>query len=351
MKNLFNTVIGKITKKDDSAKSKSSATEILSRGDLSQYMDKLILTDLQDMVIILIQIDDFNNMFKKYGKKFTSDILKSITTEITTKGKDNHLMTQWSDEELILVCPASSLEESTGTAKRIRYSLQRQKWKKNINVSCSTAIAEVAEEPLHQLVSRLQKALNKPGINKHFVAKAKPKKVIESSKEGEVETEKATYTELDIKAMTCDSTGALNQDGVQIFLQQMSKDALKEMSVVFIDVAQFASAEASQGKKLSELVSKQFIDKMNHICTEEIVARWSATEYLLLCPKTTPRQASSLADNIRQIISQNIWSESMTLKCKTEVYDSNFNQISSQEMEISAEDERIIDGINQVSAA
>lgn len=316
--------------------------DLLNHRAVNHFIKKVPPKTLEKMTVIAVKIENLTEISNQYGKPVLNDIAQKLILEIKQKSRSIDLLGKWNEGEYLLICPNSNIERATGVATELKSAILNRTWLQAINISCST---KAYNEGLSNLSS--------------FIGKTIPPKDLEENKvtvKHETEMPKAkqkTTEELDLNIMTCASTGALNQTGIQIFLKQTSPEALLQMSVVFIDVTQMASIENTQGKTQVESLSKQFVNKINQTCANGIITRWSASEYLLLCPKTTLTEATELANKIEVEIEHNDFSEGITLTCNTEVYDSRWHEavIEKEEAEVVVDEEIMLDNVTQISAA
>ena len=177
MKTLFRKIFKKTPKKDDSIDNKTAVTQIYNRSALNRHLDTLVPSELQEMTIILIRLDHFEAHSKQYGKKVANAILKNFNLEVTNAATENKMVAQWNEQSLILACPETSIEQATIIAKRVKRNIQDKTWKKNVKANCSISIAEIADEPLYSLISRIQSKIDKQRGNSFFVDKVKLKQL------------------------------------------------------------------------------------------------------------------------------------------------------------------------------
>lgn len=502
MKNLFSAIFEKMTKKDDS---EMNNKRIFKRSNFNRYLDSFTPSELEEMTLIVIKLDNYDGIIDQRGKRIAKTILEDFHSEMLSAASNEQLVSQWSEQELILSCPHTSIGQAINIAKRIKNLIQSKTWKDNFKTTTSIGISELAEEPLYKFISRLQNTLHNQGINTLFVDNEKPKKsplplkksatnnkicavtgglnyesftkylttlspatrqemsIIfidianledltnkyglekadkisryvaqeiaktselngtlgalnkklfllmspnTSTNQGKViateiktaienrtwltaidiqigfdafDAKKSTFMpaatsqsssekntksastsktkneqalEFNTATMTCASTGALNQLGLKTFLQQSNSALLQEMSVIFIDITQSPTADASTSKVITEAVSQQFVENINQISVNGIIARFNPNKYLLLCPKTALTEATAQATEIRATVKGNHLSNETSLLCQTEVYDSNWQDQVAQVIEtshnIAAEETFEHDNVSRISAA
>ncbi len=131
----------------------------LNRIGLRKCFDQIAPTDLQHLSIICLNIDHFDNLLSNYGAKVADQVLQQFVSNINDSCRSSDAVVRWSDEEFLLVCPDTKLDQAVDLAEKIRTNISDAKWPRNIKLSCSSGVAQMDDEDLNDLISRANRAL------------------------------------------------------------------------------------------------------------------------------------------------------------------------------------------------
>lgn len=131
----------------------------LNRIGLRKCFDQLPPTDLQHLSLIFLNIDFFENISSKYGPQVADEILHQFVSNINDTCRSSDTVVRWSTEEFLLVCPDTKLAQAVDVADKIRNCIQEAKWPNNIELTCSSGVAQMYDEDLNDLIARANKAL------------------------------------------------------------------------------------------------------------------------------------------------------------------------------------------------
>ncbi|ALO34649.1 diguanylate cyclase [Colwellia sp. MT41] len=136
-------------------------TGALNRIGLRKCFDQLAPTDLQNLSIIFFNLDDFSDLYPKYGQQMVDKLLQQFVKQINSSCRSSDTIARWNSEEFLLVCPDTSLAQAMAVADKIRASILATAWPNDIQLSCSSGVAQMHDEDLNDLIARANKALYK----------------------------------------------------------------------------------------------------------------------------------------------------------------------------------------------
>ncbi len=131
----------------------------LNRIGLRKCFDQLAPTDLQNLSLIFLNIDYFEKITGRYGQQLENEILLRFVKEINAICRSSDTVIRWNEEEFLLVCPDTKLEQAVDVAEKIRASISDAKWPNGIKLSCSSGVAQMYDEDLNDLIARANRAL------------------------------------------------------------------------------------------------------------------------------------------------------------------------------------------------
>lgn len=134
-------------------------TGALNRIGLRKCFDKLTPSDLKNLSLIFLNIDHFENMNANYGKQVTNKVLQQLVQQINATCRTSDTIIRWDNEEFLLVCPDTKLAQAVGVVDKIKLSIKDAKWPNNLEMSCSSGVAQMYDEDLNNLIIRAKKAL------------------------------------------------------------------------------------------------------------------------------------------------------------------------------------------------
>ncbi len=112
-------------------------------------------------------------------------------------------------------------------------------------------------------------------------------------------------------------TGIRNRAGIRDrFLEHIyhARYGGKPLAGIFIDIDHFKSINDSGGHQLGDQVLVEFTELISsHIRDRDLFARWGGEEFLLLCPNTSLRDASILAEKLRELVAEQNWSNGVRI--------------------------------------
>lgn len=131
----------------------------LNRIGLRKCFDQLAPTDLHHLSLIFLNIDYFENISSNYSAQETDKILQLFVKTINDTCRSSDTVIRWNAEEFLLVCPDTKLAQAVDVADKIRSSIRKATWPNNIELTCSSGVAQMYDEDLNDLISRANKAL------------------------------------------------------------------------------------------------------------------------------------------------------------------------------------------------
>ena len=136
-------------------------TGALNRIGLRKCFDQLAPTDLQQLSIIFLNIDYFEDLYSNNGQKIADEILQQFVNEVDNTCRSSDTVVRWNAEEFLLVCPDTKLSQAVDVADKIRLTIQETTWPNDIKISCSSGVAQMHDEDLNDLIARANRALYK----------------------------------------------------------------------------------------------------------------------------------------------------------------------------------------------
>ncbi len=148
-------------------------TGALNRIGLRKCFDQLAPTDLQNLSVIFISIDYFENLYSNNGKRKADEVLQQFVKKVNSTCRSSDTVARWNAEEFLLVCPDTAIAPAVDVADKIRKAIQGNDWPYDIKITCSSGVAQMYDEDLNDLISRANRALYKAknsGTNKTAAA-------------------------------------------------------------------------------------------------------------------------------------------------------------------------------------
>ena len=136
-------------------------TGALNRIGLRKCFDQLAPTDLQNLSIIFLNIDYFQDIYPNCGQEIADKVLQDFVNEINDSCRSSDTVARWNAEEFLLICPDTKLPQAIEVANKIRAAIRGATWPNNIKITCSSGVAEMHDEDLNDLIARANKALYK----------------------------------------------------------------------------------------------------------------------------------------------------------------------------------------------
>ena len=136
-------------------------TGALNRIGLRKCFDQLAPTDLQQLSIIFLNIDYFEDLYSNNGQKIADEILQQFVNEVDNTCRSSDTVVRWNAEEFLLVCPDTKLSQAVDVANKIRLTIQETTWPNDIKITCSSGVAQMHDEDLNDLIARANRALYK----------------------------------------------------------------------------------------------------------------------------------------------------------------------------------------------
>lgn len=105
-------------------------------------------------------------------------------------------------------------------------------------------------------------------------------------------------------------TGALNRSGIETLFT----DEIKIISLIFIDIDHFKRINDNYGHSVGDDILVEFTKLISENCrSTDFLARWGGEEFLLVCPNTKLNEAQELAEDIRLLIVEKVWTHQIRL--------------------------------------
>lgn len=99
-----------------------SLTGIFNKSGITQYANNFIVSSNQslNLGVLILDVDHFKRINSKYGYDTGDSILKTFTSVITANIRDQDVLSRWSGEEFVLICPQSTTRNLMIQAEKLR---------------------------------------------------------------------------------------------------------------------------------------------------------------------------------------------------------------------------------------
>jgi len=115
--------------------------------EFGERLFKLSKRNKESLSLIVFEIDDFESITKKYGKKASDETVAVLCKETQQHLRKSDIFARYSDTELIVLLPQTAKDEAEFVAKKIQGSLDTPSFKHDTNtyVTVSTGVASLEE--------------------------------------------------------------------------------------------------------------------------------------------------------------------------------------------------------------
>ena len=139
-------------------------TQIYNRNMFNRLIDvkiKKAQEEGSDLVLIILDIDFFKNVNDKYGHLVGDEVLKTLSSIIKSKTRENDLFARWGGEEFVLALDIS-IEKGLTIANNLRSFIEKSNFSVIGNLTCSFGITQFkTNDTLDTMILRADKALYK----------------------------------------------------------------------------------------------------------------------------------------------------------------------------------------------
>lgn len=309
-----------------------SITGALNRSGLCKLFDNIVPSTLNVMCVVFIKINNIENIIERLGKESSNELLKQFVAQVNESCGHRDIIARWNATEFFLVCPESSIQQTINIAKAIEVNIKKNNWSKGLKLSCRAVVDQINGSSIQDIISRA----------KSLIIKSRGKSEYNYFVEPSVDvTPYVEEREIDRTTLLCPLTGILNRVGLSHYFNDINGPDLRKTSVVFIEIASFKTLFQQYGKETTKDIIVKFVAEIHHNCRpSDTLARWSAKEYLLICPNTSNYQAQNIAKEIELAIQSKTWLKSIEISCNTEAWDANCGEFPKQCNTVSIESKR-----------
>lgn len=106
--------------------------------------------------LIMFDIDHFKKINDNFGHDIGDEVLKSLVDITNSVKRENDILARWGGEEFLLLCPDTGTEGAAAIAERLRESVEKHKFEKDIRITLSLGVAGF--DPGSQNIDSLLKA-------------------------------------------------------------------------------------------------------------------------------------------------------------------------------------------------
>jgi diguanylate cyclase (GGDEF)-like protein len=103
-------------------------------------------------------------------------------------------------------------------------------------------------------------------------------------------------------------TRVLNREGLRAALAKTAPAATSPLSVIFADIDYFKRINDTHGHAVGDTVLRHFAGLLSALVrSSDKVVRWGGEEFLIVCERTTARQAALLSEELRKAMLAQAW--------------------------------------------
>ncbi len=115
--------------------------------EFGERLFKLSKRKKEALSLIAFEIDNFDDILKKYGKKTGDETLAILCKETQEHLRKSDIFARYSDTELIILLPQTAISEAEFVAKKIQSSLDNPSFKQHTNtyVTVSVGVSSLHE--------------------------------------------------------------------------------------------------------------------------------------------------------------------------------------------------------------
>ena len=118
--------------------------------DIGKREIRACLRSQYDLSVVMFKIDDYDEIIKKYGKKYADRALVALTENIQTKTREGDVFARLKDNEFVILCPNADTTTTHELARRIQLLTKSlvvtYAHKETIEFTCSVAITQYSPE-------------------------------------------------------------------------------------------------------------------------------------------------------------------------------------------------------------
>lgn len=169
----FSIIMKSISKMSEAIKHREEDLVILSTIDKlteiynKSKIDDILRTEIEnlkrydsELSIIMVDIDHFKKVNDNLGHDVGDVVLKEVASVLKNNIRQTDFIGRWGGEEFIIICTATSLEEATKLANKIREKVEVYKYSVISNLTASLGVATLMSgEDSKSLFIRVDKAL------------------------------------------------------------------------------------------------------------------------------------------------------------------------------------------------
>lgn len=141
---------------------KDPLTHCFNREGLDAIMQNeisLFVERNQPCSIILLDIDHFKNVNDQFGHNEGDRVLVNIANLIHENIKPKDTLVRWGDEEFLVVCSNTSLENAIRVAESLRKLIENTKLSKKTRISSSFGVTQINSKKFETNFKQADKAL------------------------------------------------------------------------------------------------------------------------------------------------------------------------------------------------
>jgi diguanylate cyclase (GGDEF)-like protein len=129
-------------------------------------------------------------------------------------------------------------------------------------------------------------------------------------------------------------TGLYNRYAINHFFKQKIDEAKrynKPLSIIFCDIDFFKKINDTYGHDIGDFVLKNIaVILKTHLRSSDISARWGGEEFIIFLPQTQCQEAAKIAEKLRKVIEESLFSSIKTVTCSFGVTELKANESADE---------------------
>ena len=135
-------------------------TRLLNRRSFDEILAQKLISNHQEMSIIMIDIDHFKKVNDDYGHLVGDEILVAFSNVLYRCARKNDVLCRWGGEEFMILAPKLNKQDLLEACERFRLQISQTQFKVVGHLTCSIGATSYCRgDTVNTLVSRADQAL------------------------------------------------------------------------------------------------------------------------------------------------------------------------------------------------